>query len=82
VLRAECLSLIPDLNFSIPDPGSRVKKISDPGSEFKYFEPKKLFLSYRKYDPGMFIPDPDLDFISRGQKGTGSRIRTRNTAKR
>jgi hypothetical protein len=35
----------------------------------------------------MFIPDPDLDFLpipdpgSRGQKGTGSRIRIRNTGK-
>jgi hypothetical protein len=34
----------------------------------------------------MFIPDPDIDFLSipkpgsRGQKGTGSRIRIRNTA--
>jgi hypothetical protein len=34
----------------------------------------------------MFIPDPDLDFLpipdpgSRGQKGTGSRIRIRNNA--
>jgi hypothetical protein len=35
----------------------------------------------------LFIPDPDLDFSpipdpgSRGQKGTGSRIRIRNTVK-
>jgi hypothetical protein len=33
----------------------------------------------------LFIPDPDPDFFthpaSRGQKGTGSRIRIRNTAK-
>jgi hypothetical protein len=47
----------PDPNFSIPDPGFRVKR----------------------------IPDPDLDFLPipypgfRGQKGTGSRIRIRNT---
>ncbi len=44
----------------------------------------KLFLSYRKYDPGcsslIRIPGPDLDFLTipdpgfRGQKGTGSRI--------
>jgi hypothetical protein len=45
------------------------------------------FLSSRKYDPGCSsrIPDPDADFLpipdpgSRGQKGTGSRIRIRNT---
>ncbi len=36
----------------------------------------------------MFIPDPDPDFlpipdpVSRGQKGTGSRIRIRNTGGR
>ncbi len=33
----------------------------------------------------MFIPDPDVDFFfpylgSRGKKGTGSRVRIRNTA--
>jgi hypothetical protein len=46
-----------------------------------------LFLSSRKYDPGCSsrIPDPDADFLpipdpgSRGPKGTGSRIRIRNT---
>jgi hypothetical protein len=42
----------PDPNFSIPDPncfhpGSRIRI-----KEFKYFNPKKLFLSSRKYDPG------------------------------
>ncbi len=30
-----CLSRIPDPNFSIPDPGSRVTKISDLGSTSK-----------------------------------------------
>jgi hypothetical protein len=80
---------IPDLNFF--HPGSRVKKIL--GSRirikiFKYFN-QKIVLSSRKYDPGCFsrirIPDRDLDFLpildpgSRGQKGTGSRIRVRNT---
>jgi hypothetical protein len=50
--------------------------------EFKPKKPKKWFLSSRKYDP-----DPDADFLpipdpgSRGQKGTGSRIRISNTAK-
>jgi hypothetical protein len=41
------------------------KKFRDPesGSATKIlpiFKPKKLFLSSLKYDPGMFIPDPDL----------------------
>jgi hypothetical protein len=75
----------------IADPGSGDKKISDPESwsaakSLSIFNPKKLFLSSRKYDPGCAsrtrIPDPDLDFISRAQKGTGSQIRIRNTAKR
>ncbi len=61
--------------FSIPDPVSRVKN-----TRFKYFLPKKLFLSSRNYDPvcSSRIPDPDLDFYpswipdsgSRNQKGT------------
>jgi hypothetical protein len=38
-------------------PRSRIKGQKDSGSririkEFKYFLPKKLFLSFRKYDPG------------------------------
>ncbi len=49
--------------FSIPDPGS---ELFHPESririkEFKYFNPEKLFLSSRKYDPG-----------SRSRIGTGS----------
>ena len=66
-------------------PGSRIRI-----KEFKYFnpkKPKKCLISFRKYDPGCSsrIPDPDADFLpipdpgSRGQKGTGSRIRIRNT---
>jgi hypothetical protein len=68
---------IPDPNFSIPDPGSRVKNIPDPGS---WSASKNL--SNQQF----FIPDPDLDYLpipdpnSRGQKGTGFRIRIRNTA--
>jgi hypothetical protein len=65
---------------SIPDPGSASKNLS-------ILSPKKWFLSSRKYDLGCSsrIPDPDADFLpipdpgSRGQKGTGSRIRIRNT---
>ncbi len=73
---------IPDPNCL--HPGSRIRI-----EEFKYFNPKKWFLSSRKYDPGCSsrIPDPDADVLptpdpgsgSRGQKGTGSRIRIRNT---
>jgi hypothetical protein len=71
---------------TINDPGC----LSDTGSririsikEFEYFNPKKWFLSTQKYDPGCpsdpdFLPIPDPG--SRGQKGTGSRIRIRNTA--
>jgi hypothetical protein len=46
---------IPDLNFF--HPGSR--------KEFKYFNPEKLFLSSRKYDPGCSsrTPDPDPDCL-------------------
>jgi hypothetical protein len=67
--------------FSIPDP-----KFFHPGSaskEFQYFNPKKWFLSSKKYDPGCSSPIPDTG--SRGQKGTGSRIpriRIRNTGEK
>jgi hypothetical protein len=45
---------IPDPNFSIPDPGSRVKKIPDPesGSALKNLSIFNPFLSSRKYDAG------------------------------
>jgi hypothetical protein len=74
----ECLSRIPDPTFFHPRSRIRIK-------EFKYFNLKKWFLSSRKYDPGCLsrIPDPDPYFLpipdpgSRGQKGTGSRIRIR-----
>jgi hypothetical protein len=86
---------IPDPNFSIPDPNfaSRIRIFpsgSDffhPGSASKNFNPKKRFLSSRKYDPGCSsqIRIPDSDFLpipdpgSRGQKGTRSGIPIRNT---
>jgi hypothetical protein len=73
-------------------PGSRIRMVFLPGSriritEFKYFNPKKLFLNSKKYDPGCSsrIQDPDPCFLpipdigSRGQNGTRSRIRIRNT---
>ncbi len=72
---------IPDPNFSIPYPGSTLKNLS-------ICNPKNCFLSSRKYDTGYSsrIRDPDPDFYpslipdpeSRGQIGTGFRIR--NTA--
>jgi hypothetical protein len=83
-------SRIPDPNFFHPGPGSRIRI-----KEFKYFNPKKWFISSRKYDPGCSfrIPEPCPDFLpipdpgsrfqdpgSRGQKGTGSWIRIRNTS--
>ncbi len=51
----------------IPDPGS---ECSHPGSririkEFEYFNPKKWFLSSRKYDPGCSFRIPDPDPLSR-----------------
>ncbi len=67
--------------------GSRIRlfSIPDPHKRIKYFNPKKLFLSSRKYDPGcssrirflifLTIPDPGC----RDQKGHWSRIRIRNT---
>ncbi len=75
-------------------PGSRVKKIpwSGSASASKNLSvlTQKLFPCSRKYDPRrssrIRILDPNLDFLpipdpgSRGQKGTGSRIRIPNTA--
>jgi hypothetical protein len=66
---------IPDPNCFHPGSWIRIVSIPDPGSElflsririkeFKYFNPKKWFLSSRKYDPGCSsrIPDPDHDFL-------------------
>jgi hypothetical protein len=77
----------PHPNFFLP--GSRVKKIpgsaSASASKNLSILTQKVFLSSRKYDPGFSSRIPDLDFLpiphpgSRGQKGTGSRIRIRNT---
>ncbi len=75
-------SRTPDPNFFYLGSGSRIRI-----KEFKYCNPKKWFLISRKYDQGCSfrIPDLDPDFLSnpdpgsRGRKGTGSRIRIRNT---
>ncbi len=73
--------------FQVPNPGSDFFPSRIRIKELKYFNPKKWFLSSRKYDPvcSFQIPDPDPDFSpfpdpgSRGPKGTGFRIRIRNT---
>jgi hypothetical protein len=77
---------IPDPNFSYP--GSRIRiRIK----ELKYFKRKNCLeaLGNMIWDvlPGsgsrIRIPDPDLDFLPiKGLKGTGSRIRIRNTAQK
>jgi hypothetical protein len=63
---------IPDPNFSIPDPdffhpGSRIRI-----KKFKYFNSKKWFLSFPKYDPScssrIRIPNPDPNPDSVSQK--------------
>ncbi len=70
--------------FSIPGPN-----FFHPGrriciKEFEYFNPK--IVSKLSEISGLLVPDPDPDFLpipdsgSRGQKGTGSRVRIRNTA--
>ncbi len=46
----ECLSRIPDPTFF--HPGSELSPSRIRIKEFKYFNPKKWFLSSRKYDPG------------------------------
>jgi hypothetical protein len=73
-------TFIPDTNFF--HPGSEVFSSI---KEFKYFNPKKWFLGSQKYDPGcssriwILIFSSIQDPGSRGEKGTGSRIRFRNT---
>ncbi len=65
----------------------RRKKFGPIFKELFNFLPQKLPQSYQKYgfgirDPGYEIRDPEKTYSgSRGQKGTGSRIRIRNTRK-
>jgi hypothetical protein len=69
-------SRIPDPNSFHPGFRIRIK-------EFKYFNPKNLFLSTRKYDSVCSSRIRILSFYPsriQGSKGTGSRIRIRNTA--
>ncbi len=66
---------IPDPNFF--DPGSASKNLS--------ILTQKIVSKLSEIWAWLYIPDPDPDFLpipdpgSRGQKGTGSRIRIRNT---
>ncbi len=81
---------IPDPTFF--HPGSRIRTVSipDPGSSSKNLSiltlkkaKKKWFQSTKKYEPGCSSRIRMLTFShpgSRGQKGTQSRIRIRNTA--
>jgi hypothetical protein len=79
---------IPDSRSSIPDPGSRVKKIPDPDPHKRIFNPKsnsKLSeILYGDVHPGfgsrylIFYLSRIQDLGPRGNKGTASRIR--NTA--
>jgi hypothetical protein len=76
---------IPDPGSDFFHPGSRIRIFPSRIriKEFKYFNPKKGFLSSRKYDPGCssririltFYPSRIPDPGSRVQKGNGSRIR-------
>jgi hypothetical protein len=76
---------IPDLNLSFQDPGSRIQGKKDSGSrirthitEFKYFYPKKPFLSSRKNDLGFSSRIQIKNFFSSRivdpDRGTGSRL--------
>ncbi len=76
-------SWIPDPNFSILDPGSKFFLFRSRIKELKYFNPKNCFEALgnmiRDVHPGSgsrFFTHSG----SRGHKGTGSRIRIRNTA--
>ncbi len=59
--------------FSLPDPGSRMRI-----KEFRYFNQKKWFLSYQKYDPcfgsRIRIPDLDPNFLPIPDPDPGSQI--------
>jgi hypothetical protein len=77
-----CLSRIPDPTFfhhrsELSPSRIRIK-------EFKYFNPKKWFLSSKKYDPGYSSRIWMLTFTHpgsriQGSKSTGSQIRIRTT---
>jgi hypothetical protein len=57
-------NLDPGSEFSIPDPNP----LYGTDKELKYFNPKKLILSSRKYDPRCLSGIPDLDLGSWDKK--------------
>ncbi len=74
--------------FSILDPNFFHLRSRIHIKEFKYFNPKKWFLSSKNWflssRKELFILDPDPDFLAipdpdPREKGTGYRIRIRNT---
>ncbi len=81
-----CLSGVPDPTFF--HPGSEFFPSRIRIKEFRYFKPKKWFLSSRKYDAGCSfrIPNPDPGFLSVPDPGVkkapdhGFWIRVHNTA--
>jgi hypothetical protein len=73
-----CLSRISDPNFPIPDPGSRIQGLKDPGSKNIWFLTQKTVYKLSDKLFGIFIPDPGSG--SRFFR-FGSRIRIRNTDK-
>ncbi len=84
-----CLSRVLDPNFFYPRSRIQVQKDSGSAStwkEFKYFIPKNLFLSSRKYDPGCSYRIRISWFFTyhgswiQGSKCSRARIRIRNTA--
>ncbi len=94
-----CFSRIPNPNFSIldPDPGSRVKKIPDPGSgcasKNLSILTQKIVSKLSEIRSWLFIPDPDpgsvilIFYPSRipdpGSRGQkGTAPRIRNTGKK
>ncbi len=74
---------IPDPTFFHPRSQTRIfpSRIPDPHQRIKYFNPNKMVSKLQEIWSGLFIPDPGSGSWlfthpgSRGQKGTGSRIR-------
>jgi hypothetical protein len=57
---------ISDPNFSIPDPRLKRFRIPDPDRQLKIevLLTPKIVSKLSEIRSGMFIPDPDLDFLS------------------
>ncbi len=80
-----CLSRIKIFPSRIPDPGSKRYRIPDPHQRIKVYLTQKILFKLLEIWSLMIVPDPDFDFYSSRipvpgvLKGTGSRIRIRNT---